>query len=57
MIEYNKIFKKKDFIGVDDVFWDAIKKLVREKDYRYVIHSHDESKEGNDTQLTLFNFL
>lgn len=37
MIEYKKIFKKKDFVDVDDIFWDTIKKLVREQDYRYVI--------------------
>ena len=38
MLEYNKTFKKADFEGVDDIFWDLVQHKFKEKDYHYVIN-------------------
>lgn len=37
MLEYNKTFKKADFEGIDDIFWDLVQRKFKEKDYHYVI--------------------
>lgn len=38
MLEYNKTFKKADFEGIDDIFWDLVQCKFKEKDYHYVIN-------------------
>lgn len=45
MIKYKKVFKKKDFIGIDDIFWNCIRKKIKEKEYQYVIDIIDLGKE------------
>ena len=32
MLEYNKTFKKADFEGIDDIFWDLVQRKFKEKD-------------------------
>lgn len=36
MLEYNKTFKKVDFEGVDDIFWNLVQLKFKEKEYHYL---------------------
>lgn len=36
MFEYNKTFKKVDFEGVDDIFWNLVQLKFKEKEYHYL---------------------
>lgn len=36
MLDYNKTFKKVDFEGVDDIFWNLVQLKFKEKDYLYL---------------------
>lgn len=38
MFEYNKTFKKNDFDGVDDIFWNLVQLKLKEKNYHYLIN-------------------
>lgn len=38
MLEYNKTFKKADFEGIDDIFWNLVQLKFKEKDYHYLTH-------------------
>ena len=38
MLEYKKIFKKADFEGVDDIFWNLVQLKFKGKDYHYLTH-------------------
>ena len=35
MFEYNKTFKKVDFEGVDDIFWNLVQLKMKEEDYQF----------------------
>lgn len=37
MLEYNKLFKKTDFDGIDDIFWNLANLKFKAGDYHYVI--------------------
>lgn len=37
MLEYNKLFKKSDFAGIDDIFWNLVNLKFNTGDYHYVI--------------------
>ena len=44
MLKYKKIFKKADYKGIDDIFWECIKKKIKNKEYQYVINVIDLGK-------------
>jgi len=41
MLDNKKIFNKNDFDKIDDIYWQSIKKKIKEKDYQYVINTID----------------
>lgn len=41
MLDNKKIFNKYDFEKIDDIFWQCIKKKIKEKEYQYVINTID----------------
>lgn len=45
MLEYDKTFKKVDFEGVDDIFWNLVLLKLKEENYHYLINII--SKYGN----------
>lgn len=45
MLEYDKTFKKVDFEGIDDIFWNLVQLKLKEEDYHYLINII--SKYGN----------
>ncbi len=36
MLEYKNIFRKQEFLGIDDIFWEVVKQKKKEKDYEYI---------------------
>ena len=38
MLDYNKLFKKNDFDGIDDIFWNLANLKFKAGDYHYVIN-------------------